>query len=67
MYQGWLSISEDTVTTNTTDYFLAGSVDTDAQIVANKFSDLATIASDKWVNPFLQFPLDNLLLQSPKI
>ena len=33
----------------------------------NKFSDLATIASDVLVNPFLQFPLDNLSLQSPKI
>ena len=29
MYEGWLTLSKDMPTTNTTDFFLAGTVNTD--------------------------------------
>ena len=52
---------------NTTDYFDAGSINVDEQIKANGFDDLKNLNSSVWVNPFLQFPLDNLNFASPKI
>ena len=67
LYEGWLSLAAEPASENTTDYFVAGTINIDEQIYNNGFSDLASLPTTTIINPYLQFPLANLTLGSPNI
>jgi hypothetical protein len=41
-----------------TDYFVAGTVNIDAQILENGFNDLKNLPMTTIINPFLSLPMD---------
>ena len=70
LYEGFFALGSAPVAANVTEYFTAGVVNTDEEILALGFNDLDQLFEDgntTHINPFIEMKLANFTIGQPKI